>query len=140
MATDRSRQAWISTNHPGKTAGVGSGRCWAGCGANLFSGIGNSIPPHDRHADRPISSSPAWHVGPSNAFWEPIWVNRRCFAVGLYPAEQMWQPAAVLLMVSLLFGLSAGRWEHIMRNLGIGLGRFTGAAGGHSDRAARRWS
>jgi hypothetical protein len=28
----------------------------------------------------------------------------------------------VLLMVSLLFGLSAGRWGSIMRNLGIGLG------------------
>jgi general L-amino acid transport system permease protein len=57
-----------------------------------------------------------------NAFWEPVWVNRKLFAVGPYPTAQLWQPAAVLLLVCALFGLSAGRWGSIMRNLAIGLG------------------
>jgi len=56
-----------------------------------------------------------------NAFWEPVWANRKLFAVGPYPTAQLWQPAAVLLLVCALFGLSAGRWGSIMRNLAIGL-------------------
>jgi general L-amino acid transport system permease protein len=57
-----------------------------------------------------------------NAFWEPVWANRKLFAVGPYPTDQLWQPAAVLLLVCALFGLSAGRWGSIMRSLAIGLG------------------
>jgi general L-amino acid transport system permease protein len=56
-----------------------------------------------------------------NGYWEPVWVNRKLFAVGPYPADQLWQPAAVLLVTCLLFGLSAGRWGSILRSLAIGL-------------------
>jgi general L-amino acid transport system permease protein len=56
-----------------------------------------------------------------NAYWEPVWVNRKLFAVGPYPADQLWQPAVVLLVTCLLFGLSAGRWGSILRSLAIGL-------------------
>jgi general L-amino acid transport system permease protein len=59
-----------------------------------------------------------WLAG---AFWEPIWANRKLFATGIYPSEQLWQPAVVLLLVCGLFGLSAGRWGSIMRTVGIGL-------------------
>jgi general L-amino acid transport system permease protein len=61
-----------------------------------------------------------------DAYWQPVWANRKVFAVGLYPTSQLWQPATVLMAVSLLFGLSAGRWGSIMRNLGIGLGALFG--------------
>jgi general L-amino acid transport system permease protein len=57
-----------------------------------------------------------------SAYWEPVWANRKLFAVGPYPADQLWQPAVVLLVTSLLFGLSAGRWGSILRSLAIGLG------------------
>jgi len=59
-----------------------------------------------------------WLAG---AFWEPIWANRKLFATGIYPSEQLGQPAVVLLLVCALFGLSAGRWGSIMRTVGIGL-------------------
>jgi general L-amino acid transport system permease protein len=81
-----------------------------------------------------------------NAYWEPIWVNRKLFAVGPYPVDQLWQPALVLLMVSLLFGLSAGRWGSIMRNLAIGLGALLRRAGDHplwaagADGDGGRWA
>src|SRR5690606_18305084 len=65
-----------------------------------------------------ISSLIKWVL---NAYWVPIWVNRKLFAIGSYPAEAIWQPYAVLLALSLLFGLSAGRWGSILRDLGIGL-------------------
>jgi general L-amino acid transport system permease protein len=88
---------------------------------NLFSSIGNTI--------LTIVSLFVLYVVVTNvvqwiinAYWEPVWVNRKLFAVGLYPADQLWQPALVMWMVSLLFGLSAGRWGSIMRNLAVGLG------------------
>jgi general L-amino acid transport system permease protein len=55
------------------------------------------------------------------AYWEPVWVNRKLFAVGVYPQERLLQPCLVLAMVSLLFGLSGARWGRIMRNLAVGL-------------------
>lgn len=62
-----------------------------------------------------------------NAFWEPIWVNRKLFAVGPYPTGALEQPIIVLLAICLLFGLSAGRWGSILRDLGIGLAALLGA-------------
>lgn len=55
------------------------------------------------------------------AFWEPVWVNRKLLATGTYPSEQLWQPAVVLMAVSLLFGLSAARWGSIVRSVAVGL-------------------
>lgn len=56
-----------------------------------------------------------------NAFWTPIWVNRKLFAVGPYPNSELGQPLVVLLVLCLLFGLSAGRWGSLLRDLAIGL-------------------
>jgi general L-amino acid transport system permease protein len=56
-----------------------------------------------------------------DAFWEPLWANRKLLAVGTYPPAQLWQPMLLLMIVSLFFGLSAGRWGGIMRSISIGL-------------------
>jgi general L-amino acid transport system permease protein len=56
-----------------------------------------------------------------DAFWEPIWVNRKLLAVGTYPPTQLWQPALLLAAISLLFGLSGSRWGGIMRNISVGI-------------------
>jgi general L-amino acid transport system permease protein len=61
-----------------------------------------------------------------SAYWEPVWANRKLFAVGPYPADQLWQPATVLLVTCVLFGLSAGRWGSILRSLAIGLAALLG--------------
>jgi general L-amino acid transport system permease protein len=55
------------------------------------------------------------------AFWEPIWVNRKLIATGTYPAAQLWQPMLLLMVISLFFGLSAGRWGGIVRSVSIGI-------------------
>ncbi len=123
MATDLQPTTWVNTNHPAPAQKPPASEVGAlgWLRANLFSGIGNSILTIVTLVGLylVVTGVARWAI---NAFWEPIWVNRKVFAVGLYPVEQMWQPAAVLLMVSLLFGLSAGRWGNIMRNLGVGLG------------------
>lgn len=59
-----------------------------------------------------------WAFG---AYWEPVWVNRKLFTVGLYPWDRIWQVVAVLWVVSALLGLSAGEWGSFMRTLGVGL-------------------
>jgi general L-amino acid transport system permease protein len=61
-----------------------------------------------------------------NAFWEPVWINRKLFAVGPYPNEALAQPLIVLLAISLLFGFSAGRWGSILRDIAIGLAALLG--------------
>lgn len=63
----------------------------------------------------------------TEALWLPVWVNRKLFAVGRYPWERIAQPVAVLWIVSILFGLSAGRWGSFMRTLAIGLAALMGA-------------
>lgn len=123
MTTDIRSTSWVNTNHPApaqKPPATEVGVLgWLR--TNLFSGIGNSLLTVVTLVALYfiVTNVVRWLLG---AFWEPIWVNRKLFAVGQYPLEQLWQPAIVLLMVSLLFGLSAGRWGNIMRNLGIGLG------------------
>lgn len=123
MATDIRSTSWVNTNHPAPAQKPPASEVgvvgWLR--TNLFSGIGNSLLTIATLVVLYfiVTNLSRWLV---NAYWEPIWVNRKLFAVGQYPLEQLWQPAIVLLMVSLLFGLSAGRWGNIMRNLGVGLG------------------
>jgi general L-amino acid transport system permease protein len=88
---------------------------------NLFSSLGNSI--------LTIVTLLLLYFGLTglvrwilNAFWLPIWENRKLFAVGPYPNSELMQPVIVLLFVCLLFGLSAGRWGSLLRDLAIGLG------------------
>src|SRR5690606_10197607 len=87
---------------------------------NLFSSIANTILTLITLAVLylGISGLVRWIA---NAYWEPVWVNRELFAVGPDPAAALNQPLHVLLALCLLFGLSAGRWGSIMRNIGIGL-------------------
>jgi len=123
MATELQPTTWVNTNHPAPARKPPASEIgvlgWLR--ANLFSSIGNSLLTLLTLVGLYfiVVGVVRWAL---DAFWEPVWVNRKLFAVGPYPPEQMIQPAAVLLMVSLLFGLSAGRWGSIMRNLGIGLG------------------
>jgi len=123
MATDIRPTSWVNTNHPAPAQKPPASEVgivgWLR--TNLFSGIGNTLLTLLTLVVLyvVITGLAQWAL---NAFWEPIWANRKLFAVGPYPVAQMWQPAAVLLMVSALFGLSAGQWGNIMRNLGIGLG------------------
>lgn len=122
MATDIRPTNWVNTNHPAPAQKPPASEVgvvgWLR--TNLFSGVGNTILTLATLVALyfVVNGLVQWTL---NAFWQPIWDNRKLFAVGPFPAAQMWQPAVVLLMVSVLFGLSAGRWGSIMRNLGIGL-------------------
>lgn len=89
--------------------------------ANFFSSIGNTILTLLTlllvyYAG---GSLLRWAVG--QAYWEPIWLNRKLFAVGTYPQARLLQPSLVLATVSFLFGLSAGRWGSIVRSVAVGL-------------------
>ena len=59
------------------------------------------------------------------AYWEPVWANRKLFAVGpIRPTN--WQPAVVLLVTCLLFGRRRA------------LGQYLAQSGNRACRAARR--
>jgi general L-amino acid transport system permease protein len=44
------------------------------------------------------------------ADWAPVVQNLRLYAVGPYPAEQMWRVWVIVYMVSAMMGISAGKW------------------------------
>lgn len=92
---------------------------------NLFNSVGNSILTLVTIAllYLAVSALARWIM---NASWKPVWANRKLFAVGPYPATEMGQPIVVLLALCLLFGLSAGRWGSILRNISIGLAALLG--------------
>lgn len=123
MATDIRSTSWVNTNHPAPAQKPPASQVgvigWLR--TNLFSGIGNSVLTIVTLIGLYyiLTGVIGWAL---NAFWQPVWDNRKLFAVGQYPADQLLRPAAVLVMVSTLFGLSAGKWGSIMRSLGIGLG------------------
>lgn len=52
----------------------------------------------------------------TEARWEVVTSNLRLFMVGPYPPDQVWRVWLVLLMVSALFGLSAGAWGGTVRS------------------------
>jgi general L-amino acid transport system permease protein len=43
-----------------------------------------------------------------DAVWQPIWANLQLFMVYRYPADLLWRPMAVVAMVLLLLGTTAG--------------------------------
>lgn len=114
---------WVNTRHPSpsqkppasETGAIGWLR------ANLFNNLFNSILTLLSLAILYffLRNFLAWVL--FDAFWQPIWVNRKLLAVGTYPIGQLWQPASLLAVVSLLFGLSGSRWGGIMRNISIGV-------------------
>lgn len=89
--------------------------------ANLFSNVGNTILTVITVyvVYLVIRNIVTWGL---QATWEPVWVNRKLLAVGGYPAERLGQPMLVLMLLSALFGLSAGKWQGLVRNLALGLG------------------
>jgi len=87
---------------------------------NLFSNVGNSILTVVTLTALifALSGLAQWLV---HAYWSPVWENLKIFAVGPYPGNQTGRPLSLLLLTSLLFGLSAGRWGSLMRDVGVGL-------------------
>lgn len=57
-----------------------------------------------------------------SADWTPITSNLKLFAVGQYPANQLWRVGVVLILASFLAGVSWGKWGGIARTLALGLG------------------
>lgn len=116
-------QTWVNPNHPsppGKPPASQVGALgWLR--ANLFSSVANGILTVVTLVILvwAVTGAVRWLV---QAYWVPVWTNRKLFAVGPYPVDQLWQPALVLFMVTVLFGLSAGRWGRLIRSLAVGLG------------------
>jgi general L-amino acid transport system permease protein len=57
----------------------------------------------------------------TSARWGIIPANLRLFMVGPYPPDQVWRVWLVLIVVSLMMGLSAGVWGGTMRTFGVWL-------------------
>jgi general L-amino acid transport system permease protein len=57
-----------------------------------------------------------------DANWAPVTSNLRLFAVGQYPTDELWRVGAILAMISLLMGMSWGRWGGTIRTFAIVLG------------------
>jgi general L-amino acid transport system permease protein len=116
-------QPWVSTTHPSaaRPAPIRTTGVIGWMRANLFSGFFNTL--------LTILTAVVLYlivVGLARwvffeAYWEPVWVNRKLFTVGLYPWERIWQVVGVLWVVSALMGISAGEWGSFMRTLGVGL-------------------
>ena len=127
MTTNAAGPIWVNVNHPtpaGKPPVTEVGVLgWLR--ANLFSSFWNGLFTILTLvvAYFIITGAVQWLL---NAYWEPVWANRKLFAVGPYPTDQLIQPTLVLLMVSLLFGVSAGHWGSFLRNLAVGLGGLYG--------------
>lgn len=62
------------------------------------------------------------------ADWTPVTSNVKLFAVGQYPADELWRVGTSLLMVSLLTGLSWGVWGGVARAFARVLAIALGAA------------
>lgn len=56
-----------------------------------------------------------------SADWTPITSNLKLYAVGQYPAEQMWRIGVVLIFASTLAGVSWGKWGGVARSVALSL-------------------
>ncbi len=124
MAKAVSKQPiWVNQNHPTppQKAPPTQVGVLGWLRANLFSSVGNSILTLVTAyvAYLVVTNIVTWGLA---ATWEPVWANRKLLAVGGYPAERLGQPMLVLMILSLLFGISAGKWQGLVRNLALGLG------------------
>ena len=124
MANAGSNQPiWVNQNHPtpSQKAPPTQVGVLGWLRANLFSSVGNSILTLVTAyvAYLVVTNIITWGLA---ATWEPVWANRKLLAVGGYPAERLGQPMLVLMILSLLFGMSAGKWQGLVRNLALGLG------------------
>jgi general L-amino acid transport system permease protein len=120
---DLERALWVNRQHPlpAQRPPASDIGVMGWLRANLFSSVGNTLLTllSLLFIGWAVSALARWVFGA--AFWEPVWINRKLFAVGVYPQERLLQPCLVLAMVSLLFGLSGARWGSIVRTLAIGL-------------------
>jgi general L-amino acid transport system permease protein len=55
--------------------------------------------------------------------------NFKLFALGQYPADQVWRVGLIVWMVSLLFGVSWGRWRGTVRTFALALAAGLGVLG-----------
>ncbi len=55
------------------------------------------------------------------ANWTPVTSSFKLFAVGQYPTEQLWRVGGVVLLVSLLAGISWGRWSGAVGTFALAL-------------------
>ncbi|MFN3982714.1 MAG: hypothetical protein ACK4SA_20235, partial [Caldilinea sp.] len=91
MATDIRPTSWVNTNHPAPAQKPPASEVgvvgWLR--ANLFSSIGNTILTLATFVALyfVVNGLVQWAL---NAFWQPIWDNRKLFAVGPFPVAQMW--------------------------------------------------
>lgn len=65
---------------------------------------------------------PVWHWLWSQAHWRAVVVNVRLFAVGLYPEDQLWRPAVLLMAIAWLLGGSAAQQRGLVAQVGRRLG------------------
>ena len=56
-----------------------------------------------------------------DADWSPVVQSLRLFAVGPYPAEEMWRIWTIVYMVSFLMGVSGGRWRGSVQTFALAL-------------------
>lgn len=63
------------------------------------------------------------------ADWDPIIHSPKLFAVGQYPPDQLWRPGAIILMISLLMGVSWRLWGGTVRTFALALAIALGIAG-----------
>ena len=53
------------------------------------------------------------------AEWEAVALNLKLIAVGQYPSDQMWRVGLIILLASLLTGVSWGLWGGVARTFGL---------------------
>lgn len=56
-----------------------------------------------------------------SADWSPITSNLKLFAVGQYPTEQLWRVGVMLILASLLAGLSWARFGGVAKTVALGI-------------------
>lgn len=59
-----------------------------------------------------------WRWAFAQAHWQAVTANLRLFAVGLYPGEQLWRPAVLLMGIACLCGGSAAHQGGLMFQVG----------------------
>ena len=65
----------------------------------------------------------------TTADWTLVTSRPQQYIIGIYPTEHAWRPLAGWLMVSVLFGLSAGMWRGAAERIAIGYGAVALVAG-----------
>jgi general L-amino acid transport system permease protein len=54
-----------------------------------------------------------------NANWTPIVASPILYLAGQYPPAELWRPAAAILLVAFMFGLSWGKWGDLLRTFAL---------------------